>query len=70
LGGDGKTEAEVVDGVDGVDVRISGNPRSAIEVASRPASRIYALPGCSEAVSELQNWTSLRVESAAGFDRD
>jgi hypothetical protein len=67
LGGGGKTGAEVVDGVD---VRVSGNPRPAIEAASRPASRIYALPGCSEAISELQDWTPLRVESAAGFDRD
>ena len=70
LGGDGKTEAEVVDGIDGVAVRVSGNPRPAIEAASRPASRIRALPGCSEAISELQAWTSLRVESAADFDRD
>jgi hypothetical protein len=70
LGGDGKTGAEIVDGVDGVDVRVSGSPRLAIEAVSRPTSRICALPGCSEAVSEIQNWTSLRVESAAGFDRD
>jgi hypothetical protein len=70
LGGAGDTRAEVVDGVDGVDVRVSGNPRPAIEAASGPASRIRLLPGCSETVSELRNWTFLDVESAAGIDRD
>jgi hypothetical protein len=69
LGGGGDTRAEVVDGDDGVDVRVSGNPRPAIDAASRPSSRICALPTCSETVSELRNWTLLRVESAAGFDR-
>ena len=68
LGGGGDTRAEVVDGDDGVDVRVLGNPRPAIDAASRPSSRICALPTCSETVSELRNWTLLRVESAAGFD--
>jgi 4-hydroxy 2-oxovalerate aldolase len=70
LGGGGKTTIEVIDGVDGVDVRVSGNPRPALEAASRPGSRVYALPGCGEAISELQAWTHLRIESAARFDRD
>jgi len=69
-GGVEDTAAEVTDGVDGVDVRVSGDPRPAIEAASKSLTRICTLPNCEKAALEIRSWTSLRVESAAGFDRD
>jgi len=64
VGGGGGTRIEVVDDVDHVDVRISGDPRPAIDAASRPVTQIRVLPGCGEGVSEVQRWTAVSVKPA------
>jgi hypothetical protein len=69
VGGGGDTQTEAVDDVDHVDVRISGNPRPAIDAASRRGTQIRILPSCGETASEVQNWTSLPVESADKLPR-
>jgi hypothetical protein len=67
VGGGGDTQAEVVDDVDHVDVRILGNPRLAIDAASRAVTQIRVLPSCGQTASKVRSWTSLRVESADQF---
>jgi hypothetical protein len=66
IGGRGDAEIRVFDDADGVDVRISGSPRPAIEAASRPPTRICVLSSCGETVSTVQGWTPLPVEAADG----
>jgi 4-hydroxy-2-oxovalerate aldolase len=68
-GGNGNARAQVVDDVDRVDVRISGDPRPAIGAASRPVTQIRVLPGCGETASEVQRWTALSVKSADELPR-
>jgi hypothetical protein len=64
MGGDGNAQAQVVDDVDRVDVRISGDSRPAIDAASRPLTQIRVLPDCGATSSEVQSWTTLPVQSA------
>ena len=68
-GGNGNARAQVVDDVDRVDVRISGDPRPAIGAASRPVTQIRVLPGCGETASEVQRWTALSVKSTDELPR-
>jgi 4-hydroxy 2-oxovalerate aldolase len=64
VGGAGNAQAHVVDDVDRVDVRISGDSRPAIDAASRSLTQIRVLPDCGATSSEVQSWTTLPVQSA------